>query len=452
MIVSGLLLATFLSPQEPELLLPARVAFLTPEANAGHRQQEGGLRDWRGQLHFFGELKSAGSFQVSALFSGEAAELADYLGKTPESWHLQLRGRSPAAPPEKIGSPLLQDLSGRLAADGKTLLFGPYTLEEKDLGYVELLLQHRGAAAEQEPTLQSLRLHGSAVSGAHFSQVERRNAASVHLAYEVPEKVREEVSWFYCELTPRTVPLWTYYEATGWHRGYFGMQVNSPTERRLIFSVWDAGGEAIDRAKVADSDLVQLVGKGEGVVASGFGHEGTGGHSHLVYDWEVDHTYRFLLHAEIEGESTVYSGWFYFPDRQAWGLIASFRAPHDGKSAHGLYSFNENFSGANGQLQRLCEFGNQWIGTEDGRWFPLTKARFTHDGHGKAERLDRSGGVLESEEGQAGDRFYLSNGGFRHDRNPFAVGDYGTGLERALGLGKAPTAEELATLQMPAPR
>lgn len=30
-----------------------------------------------------------------------------------------------------------------------------------------------------------------------------------------------------------------YYMACGWHRGYLGMQVNSPTERRIIFSVRD---------------------------------------------------------------------------------------------------------------------------------------------------------------------------------------------------------------------
>jgi hypothetical protein len=31
------------------------------------------------------------------------------------------------------------------------------------------------------------------------------------------------------------------------YQGYFGMQVNSPTERRIIFSVWDSGGEAVVR-------------------------------------------------------------------------------------------------------------------------------------------------------------------------------------------------------------
>ena len=57
-------------------------------------------------------------------------------------------------------------------------------------------------------------------------------------------------------------PLWTYYMACGWHRGYFGMQVNSPTERRIIFSVWDSGNEAVDRGKVADDEPRHAGGQG----------------------------------------------------------------------------------------------------------------------------------------------------------------------------------------------
>jgi hypothetical protein len=47
--------------------------------------------------------------------------------------------------------------------------------------------------------------------------------------------------------------------ACGWHRGYFGMQVNSESERRIIFSVWDSGNEAVDRAKVDDVNRVKLM-------------------------------------------------------------------------------------------------------------------------------------------------------------------------------------------------
>ena len=85
--------------------------------------------------------------------------------------------------------------------------------------------------------------------------------------------------------------------ATGWHRGYFGMQVNSPTERRMIFSVWDSGHEGVDRRKVAADDRVQLIAKGENVVSDIFCNEGTGGHIHLVFPCLLLGTFRFLLHS-----------------------------------------------------------------------------------------------------------------------------------------------------------
>ena len=82
-------------------------------------------------------------------------------------------------------------------------------------------------------------------------------------------------------MTGLETPLWTYFEACGWQRGYFGMQVNAPAERRIIFSVWDSGNEGVDRSKVAEQDRVTLVAKGEGVVTGDFGNEGTGGHEPL---------------------------------------------------------------------------------------------------------------------------------------------------------------------------
>ena len=181
------------------------------------------------------------------------------------------------------------------------------------------------------------------------------------------------------------------------------MQVNSPTERRLIFSVWDSGSEAKDRAKVGDDDKVRLLAKGEGVFADSFGNEGTGGHSHLVYNWKTGHTYRFLVAAQPDGTATIYSGYFFFPEKHQWGLIARFRAPKDGSYLHGLYSFDEDFSSANGQKKRLAEFGPQWIKTADGTWTELTRAVFTHTG--KDSRTDYDAGAI-------GSRFYLTGGGF----------------------------------------
>jgi len=184
------------------------------------------------------------------------------------------------------------------------------------------------------------------------------------------------------------------------------MQVNGPTERRIIFSVWDSGNEAIDRDKVAAENRTTLVGKGDGVNAGDFGNEGTGGHSHLVYSWKTGEKQRFLITAKLtDPDHTIYSGYFFRPDKKEWMLISSWRAPHDGNYLHGLYSFNEDFAGDNGYLQRKALFGNQWFRTADGAWHELTVATFSHDGTGRSDRLDRFMGV---EDGQ----FFLSNGGF----------------------------------------
>jgi hypothetical protein len=87
-------------------------------------------------------------------------------------------------------------------------------------------------------------------------------------------------------------------------------------------------------------------------------------------------------------------------------MIASFRAPKDGKYMGHLYSFLENFSFENGNQYRKGYFGNHWIKTPEGEWIELTKARFTNDATAKAkDRLDFGGG---SENGW----FYLWTSGF----------------------------------------
>jgi hypothetical protein len=201
-------------------------------------------------------------------------------------------------------------------------------------------------------------------------------------------------------------PVATYYMATGWHRGYFGMQVNSATERRIIFSVWDSGNEGVDRSKVADENRTKLIAKGEGVQAGDFGHEGTGGHSHLVYPWRTGEKQRFIVTARpTDATHTIYAGYWFHPEKKEWMLISSWQAPRDGSWLHGLYSFSENFGGSNGHLLRKARFGNQWLRTSEGKWTEQTTASFGHDATGKADRLDRFMGV---EDGQ----FFLSQGGF----------------------------------------
>ena len=192
--------------------------------------------------------------------------------------------------------------------------FGVFKIPEP--GYQRFTLESLNAAGQPFGDLDALQLDGPAVDGAHFNLKERRNAASVHLNYPVPADTN--VAAFYCEVTAVEDPTATFYMACGWHRGYFGMQVNSPTERRIIFSVWDSGNEAVDRAKVADENRVQLVGKGEGVFSGDFGNEGTGGHSHLKYPWKTGEKQRFLVTAQpVDASHTIFSGYYFHPDKQA---------------------------------------------------------------------------------------------------------------------------------------
>ncbi|HNQ88248.1 MAG TPA: sulfatase-like hydrolase/transferase [Verrucomicrobiota bacterium] len=290
-----------------------------------------------------------------------------------------------------------------------TAAFGAFDIPSA--GYQCWSLESLNEQGKPFGDLDALRLSGPGIEEAHFNLKERRNAASVHLAYPVPRETR--VAAFYCEVTAVEDPTATFYMACGWHRGYFGMQVNSPTERRIIFSVWDSGDEAVDRKKVADENRVQLVGKGEGVTSGDFGNEGTGGHSHLKYAWKTGETQRFLVTAQpVDGTKTIFSGYYFHPDRKEWFLISSWKAPKEGGWLRGLHSFSENFWGSNGHLVRKALFGRQWIRTDAGEWIELTTASFSHDPTGRNDRRDRFMGV---ESGQ----FFLSHGGFVDGFTPF---------------------------------
>lgn len=288
----------------------------------------------------------------------------------------------------------------------KEIKIGSVTLV--DTGFIEVII----SAKKMQPTgviIGSLILSGEAAEGLRFNTKARLNAASVHLRYPLADTIRA-IS-FYNEVTvPKNFdPVHSFYMSNGFARGYFGIQVNSEKERRVIFSIWDAGNEAIDRNKVADSNKVTLLAKGDGVITNDFGNEGTGGHSHWVYPWKTDETYRFIVTAlpDSASQTTIYTGYFFIPETQRWKLIAAFRAPKDGRRLEKLYSFNENFHGVNGQLQRRALFGNQWVQQPNGRWVALTEAIFTTDATGKAgDRFDYGAGVQN-------EQFYLWNGGFK---------------------------------------
>lgn len=233
-----------------------------------------------------------------------------------------------------------------------------------------------------------------------------RRGPSVHLQYETPAKV--DLTYAYSEIM---VPegqdvLGAYYMANGFGEGYFGIQVNSPRERRVLFSVWSPFRTDNPKDIPADQRVVTLA-KGEGVRAQDFGNEGSGGQSYLVYPWTAGTTYRFLTKVKPDGNgSTVYTSWFGDKAAGTWRLIASFRRPKTDSHLTRFHSFLENFAPDFGALGRTADYGNQWVYDVDGTWHEITRARLTGDNTARGRhRLDYAGGSV-------GNHFFMTHCGF----------------------------------------
>lgn len=239
-----------------------------------------------------------------------------------------------------------------------------------------------------------------------------RRGPSVHLSYQLPAE--KDIEWFYSEIN---VPegedvIGSYYMANGFRDGYFGIQVNSETERRVLFSVWSPY-ETQDPNNIPEDYKIILLGKGEGVTSGEFGNEGSGGQSYKVYNWKSNTSYKFLLKGVPSvNNSTDYTAYFYAPDENKWSLIASFRRPKGSRYLQGFYSFLENFNTTTGNIPRRASYNNQWVYTTEKEWIELTKAKFTIDATAKKEsRLDYAGGVEENS-------FFLKNCGFFNEATP----------------------------------
>lgn len=372
------------------VLIPAYTGYAVPaeKENIQLFSNKTGLQNWvdpQQKISWFFYVKNPGELQLSLVTNkintGSTIEIA-------------LAGKA-------FKIKLLSSAATKKTTVGKVVI--------TDTGFYSITISSINKVGKSIANIQSLELKGPATEGIHFNPVERRNAPSVHLKYPLADSIKAMA--FYNEImVPEGADhLYSYYMACGFKRGYFGIQVNSSTERRVIFSVWDAGNEAIDRIKVPDSNKVKLLAKGYNVVANDFGNEGTGGHSHFVYPWKTGEKYQFMVFALTDSAkaNTIYSGYFFIPETGKWKLIASFRAPKDGNYLQNLYSFSENFWGLNGQLERKAYFGNQWIQKSNGRWEELLTSKFSYDATGKAgHRIDYNAGV-------EGKQFYLSHGGFK---------------------------------------
>ena len=233
-----------------------------------------------------------------------------------------------------------------------------------------------------------------------------RRGPSVHLSYTMP--MEKNVKWFYNEVTiPMGLdPIGSYFMANGFAEGYFGFQVNSENERRILFSVWSPF-KTDNPAAIPEDQKIKMLKKGEGVYTGEFGNEGSGGQSYLRYKWEAGKTYQFLNSVEPDGQgATQYTAYFKESSSPDWLLIASFKRPKTDTWYKRPHSFVENFNPNYGHILRQATYTNQWVCDSSGAWFELTEAKFTGDD------IAKRGYRKDYEGGEKSGHFYLQNGGF----------------------------------------
>ncbi len=290
-----------------------------------------------------------------------------------------------------------------------------------DTGYIKITLSGFSKTGQQFADISGYEISGTAINEktafvknneGNFFYWGRRGP-SVHLNYPFADSIKAE--WFYNEIT---VPeeqdvIGSYYMANGFGEGYFGIQVNSATERRILFSVWSPFNTD-DPKSIPEDMRIAMLKKGEGVHTGEFGNEGAGGQSYLRYNWKAGTTYKFLLKGYPDQQgNTIYTAYFFAPEKNSWMLIASFRRPKTNTYLKRFHSFLENFNPEQGDKERRVLFGNQWICDAKGEWIELNKAGFTYDNTAaKGYRMDYAGGVEN-------DQFFLKNCGFFNTYTPY---------------------------------
>jgi hypothetical protein len=378
-----------LSAQAEGLVVPlGGNAYVTHMKNGGDELiNDSGLHNWNSRqaiVSIYFRPNSAGSLQLSVKGS---------LDSGTSTIKVSINGESQLVNLKKAAS--------------FTIPVGNFVIPKA--GYVRVDLQGVSKSGAFFADVSGLELTGPAVAGGAVFADDPANfyfslrGPSVHLGYEVPK----DTEYFYSELTvPKEQDtVGSYYMANGFSAGYFGIQVNSTTERRVLFSVWDP---------------VSLAKKGNGVVVGKFGGEGTGGQSYLNYPWVAGETYRFITRAQPTRDgATLYSAWFsrvphdpQLPaeiDGSDWKFIATWRYSNGAQYVVDAYSFLECFESTLGYQGRQALYGNQWARSKSGRWTEITSASFTVDDTGKKrQRLDYFGRVI-------GDQFQLRNGGFSNE-------------------------------------
>lgn len=238
-----------------------------------------------------------------------------------------------------------------------------------------------------------------------------QSSPSVHLGFSSTAETTKSYDWLYEEiLVPEGGdPLATFYMAIGFYRGYFGIQTNSDTERRVLFSVWDSKDAENDES-TTKADFVTLVDKDEATTTNSFGGEGTGGQSYVkTANWQTGKPVKFLMNVRPQPSGSVVLSAWYSLDGGDWNYVASWRAPKEKRFFNGFHSFIENYGYTNGQLRREAYYYNAWgRENETGKWINFNKVRFSNTDGKEGQRVDYEQGVSPKQP----DKFYMSSGGY----------------------------------------
>lgn len=292
-----------------------------------------------------------------------------------------------------------------------------YFVDEWDIqgaGYVKIDLQAISKSSAFYGSIDNFYISGSSSSLLtsyvpnnnnslfHFG----RRGPSVHMNYNT--QAVSNIEWFYNEVTvPQNNDIpGSFYMAAGFDNAYYGIQANSPTQKKFLFSVWSPDPSNTP-GQVPEAYRVILLRQGPGVTVTTFGNEGNGGQSSLIYNWIPGNTYKFLVRGRpIGNNQTEYTAYFFAPEENTWRLIASFARPFTTTYLTGTHSFLENYLPEYGNKERSVYFGNQWVKSNTGQWIELTTAQYTGDGTANSRyRLDFAGGLNNNV-------FYLRNCGF----------------------------------------
>jgi hypothetical protein len=271
------------------------------------------------------------------------------------------------------------------------------------------------------------------------------SSPSVHLHYTSSSAQAPNSSiydWIYQEvLVPAEgfSPIATYWESIGFNGGYLGLQNNTDTWRRILFSVWDQiDADAYNKAgrPIPPDSVVTFVDKADYTTANGFGGEGTGGQSYVQHaqTWKEGVPVKFLFNVRKEESdcaicpsgkkpTVILSAWYcaYDPDApglddipaelKGWRYIASWRRPFVSVYQNGTGSFIENYSAANGHLPRKGYYYNTYNrNASTGAWYHFNQSTGSNTDGSTGQRIDFEYGV-STDPGHT-DKFYMLSGGY----------------------------------------